>query len=79
MIGHSSNGPDVGTVIEVIHYGMWAWNDTSLAKERLLIGDLFLVISNEGYTRAVRLRDTCIFNFSHSGFSIYTKTLLEDD
>lgn len=56
----------------------WAWNTTSLEKERLVQGEIFLVISNDGYTRAVRLRDSCVFNFSHSSFCLYMRTLLED-
>ncbi len=66
-----------GDVVKV-YWEQWAYNATKYEKQRLTEGDVFLVISEDGYTRAVRLKDLCVFNFSHNSFALYMRPFCED-
>ncbi len=66
----------IGDVVRV-YWEQWAYNATKYGKERLTEGDIFLVISDEGYVRAVRLKDLCIFTFSKNAFELYMLPYLE--
>ena len=62
---------------EIIHH--FGWDDTLKEKRLVAPDDLFLVVDDVGYCRAVRLADGHVFHFCHDdvdeylrGFSIET-------
>ena len=66
----------IGELFKVSHAN-FAYNRTKYEKERLKIGDVFLVTEDEGYIVAVRVHDTNAFSFSKNSFELYMLPYLE--
>ena len=66
-----------GDVVRVVRE-YYAFNLTKKMKELLTKDDVFLVIADDGYVTAARLKDVCIFSFSRNAFGLYTQPFCED-